>query len=197
MRGTRGLLLNQPHSPGAHPAFRLIVTPDQKFWWNWAINAVLAFATFLVFVAALFGDILRGLIRPQFNLQLVRSEGERTVIRNVDTGALYDDVRYYHARVSNRRRWLTAEEVQVYLTRVEEPGPDDVLQPTWTGNIPMRWRDQEYVPLTRNIGADADIDLFRIERHHGLFLMPLLTPHNLNFHRQGSRLTCPTAKQTR
>jgi len=113
-----------------------------------------------------------------------RKEGEKTRITRQGDGAFVDDVRYYYLQVLNERRWSPAKDVQVYLSRIEEPGPSGTLQVVWTGNIAIRWRDQEVVPLLRTIGASADCDLCRVERQGGFFLMPLIVPNNLNARRR-------------
>ena len=157
--------------------------PDQQFWWNWAINFAVACGTLLTVLVAVFGDKFRArFFPPILKLQLVRPKGELTT----ETGPGGSDrVRFYHLCVSNGRRWSPAREVQVFLTRIEEPGPNDQLQVRWFGNVPMRWRDQEVVPIMRTIGADADIDFCRVGQKTGLALMPLITPNNLEAKRPG------------
>jgi hypothetical protein len=164
------------------------VDQDQQFWWNWWVNFAVAAGTFLAVFVALFGEWVRARVfPPRFRLGLVRKEGERTQLTALVSGVstFIDDVRYYHLRVSNRRRWSPATDVQVCLTRIEEPGRDGHTQVTWVGNVPIRWRDQELVPLLRTLGSAADCDLCRVEKSKGLFLMPLILPNNLIAHRSG------------
>lgn len=80
--------------------------------------------------------------------------------------------------VENERRWSPAKGVQVFLTGVEELGPDGQLRIDWFGNVPMRWRDQEVVPLAQTVGAAKDADFLMVERTEGkVSLMPLLVPN--------------------
>jgi len=160
------------------------MSPDQQFWWNWWVNLGIALATLAAVLVALFGQKWQAkLLPPRLRLTLGHKEGEKTQLRNQGDGTIVDDVRYYYLRVSNERRWSPAEGVQVYLSRIEEPGPDGDLQVVWVGNIPIRWRDQEFVPLLRTIGSAADCDLCRVGKASGFALMPLIVPHNLNAHR--------------
>ncbi len=113
---------------------------------------------------------------PVLKLRLVRREGERGRIG----GPTGQNARYYHLRVSNaRRRWAPATDVQVFLTRLEEPGPNGIFQVVWVGDVPMRWRNQESSPLTRTIGADADCDLCSVGEQGWMSLMPLITPFSM------------------
>jgi hypothetical protein len=161
------------------------VTHDQQFWWNWWVNLAIAVGTIGAVAVALFGQKWQAkLLPPLLTLTLGLKEGEKTQLRNQADGTFVDDVRYYYLRVSNKRRWSPAEGVQV--SRVEEPGPDGDFQAVWVGNIPIRWRDQEFVPLQRTIGSAADCDLCRVGKASGFALMPLIVPHNLNAHRTKS-----------
>jgi hypothetical protein len=120
---------------------------------------------------------------------LLRDEGEKGKIKyssQTQNGIeeRFEDARYYHLRVSNARRWSPANDVQVFLVRMEEPGPDGALQVTWVGDVPMRWRNQEVSPLTRTIGHDADCDLCCVGKGKWLSLLPLIVPLSLNARRQ-------------
>ena len=100
---------------------------DQQFWWNWSVNLAVAMGTLLAVVIALFGEKLRAkFFPPRLKLELLRQEGEKTQLTRSTSGfvEVVDDVRYYHLRTRNERRWSPASEVQVYLTRIEEPGPN-------------------------------------------------------------------------
>jgi hypothetical protein len=119
---------------------------------------------------------------PVLQLKLLRPEGERTPIRSED-GTL-EDARFFHLGLSNERRWSPATEVQVFLTRVGEPGPDERFQVSWVGEVPMRWRNQESSPLTRTVGHEADCDLCYLRRGGALHLLPLIVPNSLQAQRQ-------------
>ena len=159
--------------------------PSQQFWWNWWVNLAVATGTLLTVAVALFGEKLRAkLFPPVLRMRLLRKEGEKTELRN-QSGQYIDDVRYYHLKVWNERRWSTAEQVQVYLTRIDEPGPSGKYQLAWSGEVPLRWRDQEFVPLLQTIGAAKDCDFFMVQKKGGLWLMPLITPNNMKARKEG------------
>lgn len=86
--------------------------------------------------------------------------------------------RYYHLKVSNTARWPKATNVQVFLTRVEEPGPDGVYRTTWTGDIPLQWRYQASYPAARTIGAAIDCDLCNVVKDKWIEIRPLIYPNN-------------------
>ncbi len=171
---------------------------DSQFWWNWWVNAATALGTVGTVVVALVGKrFLSKVFPPRLALELRVPEGEPGRIRNLsfeqsEPRERWEDARYYHLRVSNKRRWSPAHNVQVFLVRMEEPGPDGDLQLTWIGDVPMRWRNQEYFPVTRTIGAPADCDLCGVARGRRndageevrLDLLPLIIPYSLNARRQ-------------
>jgi hypothetical protein len=152
----------------------------QQFWWNWWVNAAVAIATFLAVLTALFGPLLIDLLRskwfpPLLRLRLLSEEGEKGKNRSQE-GAV-EDVRFYHLHVSNSRRHLSpAKEVQVFLVRVEEPGPGGSLIVTWASEIPMTWWNQQIWALTRTVGQDYDCDLCSVGKTKWLSLSPLIFP---------------------
>jgi hypothetical protein len=76
----------------------------------------------------------------------------------------------------------------VFLLRIEEEGPDGKLQPTWSGDVPIRWRHQEIFPLERTVGAPADCDLCSVVKYEidrRLYIHPLIVPLNLRVERTG------------
>lgn len=163
------------------------MTPESQFWWNWGVQAAVAVGTAGAALAALFGEWVRDKLRkpPVLRVALRSELGERTVLKAPDytrsaAGALFDfPARYYHLRVTNERRASPADDVQVFLLRVEEFGSDLAWHVVWNGEAPMRWRNWEISPLTRRIGPAADCDLCHIVKGRGLYFEPVLTPNNL------------------
>jgi len=167
------------------------VDQTQQFWWNWWINAGVATSTFLAVLAALFGPLVVEFLRskwfpPLIRLHLLSAEGEKGKNRSQDGGnEKIEDVRFYHLRVSNSRRHLSpVKEVQVFLVRVEEPGPGGSLIVAWASEIPMTWRNQQVSPLTRTIGHDYDCDLCSVGKDNWLSLSPLIFPITLKARRR-------------
>lgn len=137
-----------------------------------------AIATSLAVFLALFKDvILRFFFAPKLKLTLEKPEGEKSRAK-VQSNGQETPARYYHLKVSNSRRGVSsAQDVQVYLTRLEQPGgPDKRLQVRWEGNTPMRWRDQEIHPLRRKIGAAFDCDLCMVTNSGYAQILPLIAP---------------------
>jgi hypothetical protein len=151
------------------------VNPDQKFWWNWWVGLGTAVGTVGAVVVALWQAFRRP--KPRLKLRLLRGEGEKTYLNSGESA------RYYHLHVWNERRSCPADEVQVYVSRVEEPESNP--KRPWEGNVPLRWRDQESVQPFPRIGSARDCDLCMIETRSGLHLMPLFLPNSLSAHHPG------------
>jgi hypothetical protein len=127
----------------------------------------------------------RSRLPPRLRIQLLTDKGERGVIETQEGYA--EQVRYYHLHISNDRRlWSPADNVQVFLIRIEEPGPDGMFQLVWSGDVPMRWRDQEFFPLARTIGPAAHSDLCCVGEQKWLRLLPLFAPNSLETTKRGS-----------
>lgn len=162
------------------------MSPEQQFWWNWWVNFGVAIGTLLAVVVALFKEQLQArFLPPRLRLKLLRKEGEKTQLKT-ESGQVVDDVRYYHLQVWNKRRRSPADQVKVYLVRIDEPGPSGKLQQVWVGNVPIRWRDQEFLPPFQTVGAAKDCDFFMVrKKEKALTLMPQFAPNNLKVVREG------------
>ena len=160
------------------------------FWWTWWVQVAVAAGTIGAVLVALFGQAFRAkFFPPQLSLRLLNPQGEKTRVRltppqGTDADSRMEDARYYHLRVSNTRRWSPANQVQVVLLRVEEPGPNDAFQITWTGDIPLGWRHQVLFPPSRTIGAEADVDLCSVVKDKWVELHTLIAPFNLEVRRR-------------
>jgi hypothetical protein len=155
-----------------------MMCPESQFWWNWWVNFAVAAGTLFLAAIALFGDKLRArFFPPRLELKIKSKEGEKTQLTD-QNGKFLDDTRYYYIVVSNRRRWSPAAQTQVFITRLEVYGHSGDLQAKWFGDIPVRWRNQEFVPLVRTIGPDTDCDFCRVEKKGLLVLMPLVPANN-------------------
>lgn len=166
------------------------MTPDQQFWWNWVVSVAGVAANLLVVLVALFGErFWAWKFPPKLRVKLLEKYGEKTIGEGLQSGiTVRNDIRFFHLQVWNeRRKWSPAHGVQIFLTRIEEVGPNGKYQIAWTGNVPMRWRDQEFVPVTEIIGAPKDADFFMVIKQNSLLsLMPLIAPNNLVVHRKGA-----------
>lgn len=156
--------------------------PNLNSWWNW--EAALTFVTFLVVLAALFGEWVRArLFKPKLRLILEKPRGEEaeTGIRSPPTedGTVEvrkEAARYYHLRVSNQRRWSPATQVQVYLLRIDERGPDRQYRPQWSGEIPLLWQYYEALSPIRTIGPSRNCALCSIVKGKWVGLHPAVMP---------------------
>lgn len=161
------------------------MSAENNFWWNWWVNFGVAVATFTAVLVALFGEWIRAhLFSPNIMIELRSKTGEKTRVTlqyQDEKGEAHqrtEDARYYHVKVSNWVRWPIASQVQVYLIRLEEPGPDGELKMTWSGEIPIQWMHQQIHPLARTIGPAAYCDLCSVVKNKWVQLHPLIVPNN-------------------
>lgn len=145
------------------------MTSDQQFWWNWAVQLAVAFATFLAVLAALFLDWFRArFFPPQLTLRLVSARGTPPVTAHVTSPgqqiAFQTFSRWYHVRVENGRRMSRATETQVYLVAVGLPNAAGQIVTRTTGAIPLKIRHEGIVRLGRIIGPPVEWDLCSVFR---------------------------------
>src|SRR5207244_2254587 len=101
---------------------------------TWWVNVAVAIGTIGAVLVALFGDAFRAkFFPPKLSLELSNGNGE--AIRVQVGSDRTEQARYYHLRVANSRRWSPANEVQIVLLQVEEPGLNGDLQVIWRGDI--------------------------------------------------------------
>jgi len=159
---------------------------DCQFWWNWVVNLLIAIATFSAVVVALWGDKIRfRFFRPKLMLTLRNTIGEITGVQyDINNNGVQQHVtesaRYYHLNVINQSRWSISNQTQVFLQRIEQPGPDGFLQIIYDNEVPMEWRHQSIYPLERTIGPSALIDICSVGESGWIRLHPNLVPSNLN-----------------
>jgi len=159
---------------------------DCHFWWNWWVNFGIAIATFAAVLVALFGDNIKArLFHSKLLISLRNSTGEKTKVHfnwtneKGEQEQRTEDARYYHMRVTNQARWPSSNQTQVFLQRVEQPGPDGALQIKWDGEVPMEWTHQSIYPLARTIGPDAYCDLCSVGEGKWIRLHPVIAPNSL------------------
>ena len=160
------------------------MSTESQFWWNWWVSLSAAAATLAAVLVALFGDWIKSrLFSPKLALRLRNTIGEKTIVElqwQTEQGLQKrnEEGRYYHVRVSNQVRWPSANQTQVYILRVEEPGPDGELQVTWSGELPVQWTHQAIYPVARTIGPGAYCDLCSVVKNKWVQLHPLIFPNN-------------------
>ena len=135
---------------------------NTQFWLNWSVYFATAVGTIGAVIVALFGERLRAsLFPPKLALHLSSETGSPTQVAvTVPDGTKRAELaRYYHVRLTSGAKWPKATQTQVYLLRVEAPGPDAVPQVRWSGDIPIGWRWATIHPLQRTVGPEAECDL--------------------------------------
>lgn len=155
---------------------------DAQFWWTWWARIAGTVATLLAVVVALFGDYFRAkLFSPKLSLALVSPVGSKTPVDLVSNGQVRQEMaRYYHVRLTNEKSWPRATQAQVYLVRVEEPGPDGSPQIRWSGDIPLKWQWHEIHSVQRTVGPEAVCDLLSVVRGKWLSIETLIQPKALD-----------------
>jgi hypothetical protein len=113
-------------------------------------------------------------------LLLVDSIGNRETAQIFGTEEIIS-TRYYRLRVTNPTRYSLAQEVQVFLTQIDDRGPDGQPRTIFTGSVPLAWQHQPLYPNARAIGGStvADVDLLFVSPHF-LRLTPMLEPSPIN-----------------
>jgi hypothetical protein len=133
--------------------------------WGLVIQLLIAIATLLAVVVALFLKELRAWWRPPILKVALSNEfghlaeshlkqpgqGPPVMIRVAQS-------RYYHLKVSNPRRKADAvNNVFMSLLRVEEKRRDNEYHETWSGDIPFQWRNE--LEPRKIVGTTCEADL--------------------------------------
>jgi hypothetical protein len=143
-----------------------------------------AFGPWVVAGAAIWGERIRAaVLRPNLHLKLASNVGEITEQAMMEGDRVTEllPARYFHLRVINRRRFPAAHEVQIFMTKLEIPGPDGQPRMIYSVPLPFMWQYQELYPNPlRTIGYTtvAQAALFFV-RPGMLQLTPVLVPRNL------------------
>jgi hypothetical protein len=157
------------------------MSEDCKFWLDLGVNLLIALATFMAVVVALFGEWFKArFFPPRLRLSIVNPLGIKTPVHLTFRDA--DGVehvkkkagRYYHVQVENTALWPKATQVQICIVKVEEPGPDGQFMVTWTGEIPLTWEFQPLHGLMRDVGRTAKADLCAVVQDKWLQLRTMI-----------------------
>jgi hypothetical protein len=134
--------------------------------------------TWVVGFLALFGDRIRAwCFKPKLHLELNSDVGSYSP--QSDGKRITGHARYYHLRVTNRRTYPKADDVQVLLLGVENirdqnRRPGDLYVP-----LPLGWSNGLY-PLARSIGSKTEgiADLLFVRDDGLLRFVPVVVPLN-------------------
>lgn len=159
---------------------------DFQFW-SLVISGAAAVGTLSAATIALFGHVIRpGIFPPRLSVRLSSTSGVAVdaTLTDQTTGATrVEKARYHHVTVSNARRWSPATNVQVFLLRVEQLGPDGNFQNAWVGDTPLEWRFPQQNPLTKAVGPEAVCDLCSVIRGKWLRICVSIVAHESMFTR--------------
>lgn len=132
------------------------VLRDPRFW----VSVASAVITLLAVLVALFGRDLRAWLKPpKLRIDLARENGLSVSVlltpppTDTVTQPRMAQGRGYHLRISNPRRTVDkVEGVSVTLLRVEKKGRDGEYHETWSGDMPLKWRNEpDTTPPERKI----------------------------------------------
>lgn len=140
---------------------------------NFWINVVMAAATVAAVFVALFGDHWKAKwFAPKLCVTLENDVGEL----NSTNAKMFR--RYYHLRVSNKRRAI-ANNAIVMLCRIEEHQMGELIE-KWHGEVPLTWMFASLShTIYKNIGAYQLCDLVSLQEDNTMFLEPLFYPNNM------------------
>lgn len=147
-----------------------------QFWVQTAVQIVVAAATLLLAVIAIWGESLRAKwVGPKLRLELIDSLGE--FIRLNDGSSS----RYYHMRVTNERRAVKANNVRVVLTEVSRSSADQSIRPNvLSGPIQLEWQHGHSLPQFPALGPPLNCVLGRIVKGQAFRLLTLFDVSYLN-----------------
>jgi len=147
---------------------------DLQFTWYMIVNGFVAIGTIGAVVAALFG---KKLFPPKLELTLAQPLGELTKWKQegLDKGA-----RFYHVRVTNKRRWSPATNLGVHLIAMEEERSDNKFYRDWEGDVQLKWKHTNSIPQPGQVGKPVDYDLVSVNSECFVSLHPIAAATSLN-----------------
>src|SRR5258706_4339912 len=141
------------------------------------IQSLVAIGTISVAILAIWGDQIKfkfGLTR-KLMLELHDEQGEPITFSDGMPS------RYYHLRVSNKKRWSQATNVRIVITGMKRPAADGIFvnQPL-SGPLQLVWRFNALHPLYSIVVPDEICDLGYLKRDDKFLLTPFVVPTNFN-----------------
>lgn len=127
----------------------------------WVSELGIAAQVFIA-VAAIYGEKIRErLSRPRLHVVLPNYEGDR---EPAQIGGSIVTVSYHRLHVRNTMRYSIANEVQVFITKIERLEPTGEIQTEFSGAAPLAWQHQALYSNARNIGHTtvASVDLLYV-----------------------------------
>jgi hypothetical protein len=116
-------------------------------------------AQVFIAIVAIYGEKIRGrLSRPRLHIMLLNVEGDR---EPKEIGGSIVTVTYHRLQIRNTTRYSVANEVQVFVTKIERREATGDIRTEFSGAAPLAWQHQALYPNARNIGHStlAFVDL--------------------------------------
>lgn len=145
-------------------------------WWSEAGTV----GTWALAIIALWGDWLKArLFPPILSVELLNKHGADLIeTQFADRSKAMS--RYYHLKVTNKRKLSPAVKVQVVISSISKPGPNGTPQIALQEPLPLRWRHQEFQPLLLTVGhEERHADVLFVNDRKQLILLPLFATNNL------------------
>lgn len=137
-------------------------------------------AQVVIATAAIYGERIRArLSRPRLRILLPEGPGDWEPKQLPGSEAIAT-VFYRRLHIRNGTRHLVANEVQVFITKIERLEPTGQLRTAFTGGVPLAWQHQALYPNARNIGYStvASVDLLYLSAEF-IRLTPVIEPAQL------------------
>jgi len=134
-------------------------------------------AQVVIAVAAIYGEKIRArLSRPRLQIKLLEGVGDLEP-RQLPGGGSIATVRYHRLHIRNGARHSVANEVQVFITKIERLEPTGNRRVTFTGAVPLAWQHQALYSHARNVGYStvASVDLLYLSAEF-IHLTPIVEP---------------------
>jgi hypothetical protein len=143
--------------------------------WSTFWNSVGAVGSILVAIMAIWGEWVRSIfVGPKLKLIPHNFRGTITTLTEIDRKTL-EPIRsykaiYYHLRVDNSRRWVTAKNCRVLLRQLHRRGPDGEFH-IIPLVVPLQfvWSPAEWAPTLQTVADNEILDLGAITELSGKF----------------------------
>ncbi len=137
-----------------------------------------AFLSAVIAILAIWGDPIRAwLAGPMLEVSLLTPDGERT--KWTGPGIEPKWTRFYHLRVTNKRRSAPAKNVRVVLTGLARTSADQAFAIVpLSGSLQLTWQFPGISPQYPVVGPDHSCDLGHVESDSGFSLSMYVTPNN-------------------
>lgn len=154
-----------------------------------------AIGTWAIAIIAVWGDWLKSKIFPPIlSVELLSRRGGELIVAVFADGSQVQS-RYYHLRVTNKRKYSPANKVQIVISSISTPGPTGEPQVILNEPLPLRWRHQEFQPLQLTIGhEERHADIVSVNERKQLILLTLFRTFNLQQTYTGSTHLWITAR---